>query len=824
MADYSTRELRALGRELAGLRKRIDSATTTQQLGTSSIENGGALVVKDPAGNEVLQVGGQWDGSFTASPLTGPKPPTPTKPVVTGVQGGLNVQWDGLFVDSAFAPMDFSRVEVHVGTTAGFNAQGATTLKGTIETPRGTQVAVLDLPVATYYVKLVARSTPGLAGDASEEVAAASLAAADSAAVQQALDTASEALVAAQDAQATADGRVVTYFQNDPPADASEGDLWFDMNDGNLMHRWNSSTSTWDIAQDQVAAEALTAATNAQAIADSKIVTYWQAAAPPGGSVGDLWIDTDDGNKMHRHDGANWVSIQDGAIADARVIADEAIQLAGDKGKIYSQSTPPSSASTPPPVNGDLWFNPTSGTLYQFNNNVWDIPRLDARDNLMAGTITASLLASQIVLTTTVVAGPLNDSHAEMSPAGLRLFKKGPDGDVQLSSSLGSMTDDDFFQVYSSTDGMVVASIDQNGGIVSRTASLGRNPGDVEINGAPFESYFTDYTSGLTAWGARTTQGPATSTSGESKWLEVQTVLQKGRIYRVTVDPLYAVPSTSNTAGVMLLRCATDGAAATVSSTQIQGSRFWLPVVDAWTTPQLVAIVNTGTQNAQTREYRFLATYRSYSGGTVYLTAAAGYPSIMTVQDLGPSIPNVGIDFGNPSPPVVKQNYTTYWYSSGSASYTGSGTKRTDTSDMVHGTDPSGFNGNGCAVALFMGNSYSSTNSGEIGKTLWTALDGATINSVEFMFTNRHWYYNAGGSLYYLPGYLTSLPSSIANPSNNYYSYTPFSYGQAKYVPATKNTYTSVIIGQAPGGISNYGRFAGATQSGAPVMKVNYTR
>jgi len=57
--------------------------------------------------------------------------------------------------------------------------------------------------------------------------------------------------------------------------------------------------------------------------------TYYQTTAPTGGMLeGDLWVDTDDGNKMYRYTSGSWVSVQDGAIATANANASTAITTA----------------------------------------------------------------------------------------------------------------------------------------------------------------------------------------------------------------------------------------------------------------------------------------------------------------------------------------------------------------------------------------------------------------------------------------------------------------------------------------------------------------
>jgi hypothetical protein len=55
----------------------------------------------------------------------------------------------------------------------------------------------------------------------------------------------------------------------------------------------------------------------AQATADSKNATYYQDAQPTGGTyeVGDMWVDTNDDNKLYTWDGSAWALTQDSATA-----------------------------------------------------------------------------------------------------------------------------------------------------------------------------------------------------------------------------------------------------------------------------------------------------------------------------------------------------------------------------------------------------------------------------------------------------------------------------------------------------------------------------
>ncbi len=137
-------------------------------------------------------------------------------------------------------------------------------------------------------------------------------------------------------AKATADGKIVTFLQDEAPTAEGAGDLWIDTNDGNKLYRW--SGTSWAEVQDSDIAQAIvnaataqatadsktddTAADAAQATADGKIVTFFQSEAPTAEGAGDLWIDTNDDNKPYRWSGSAWVAI-DNPVSDWSLIVDD---------------------------------------------------------------------------------------------------------------------------------------------------------------------------------------------------------------------------------------------------------------------------------------------------------------------------------------------------------------------------------------------------------------------------------------------------------------------------------------------------------------------
>lgn len=134
----------------------------------------------------------------------------------------------------------------------------------------------------------------------------------------------------------TIGGKVSTFYQAGIPTSLAAGDLWFDTDDGNKPYRAAAAGATTIAPGAWVAVQDGTIST-AQTTADGKIKVFAQTSIPISVSVGDLWIDTDDENKLYRATivGADqitageWVLYRDASIAAAQAAADNA-QTAAD--------------------------------------------------------------------------------------------------------------------------------------------------------------------------------------------------------------------------------------------------------------------------------------------------------------------------------------------------------------------------------------------------------------------------------------------------------------------------------------------------------------
>ena len=162
-----------------------------------------------------------------------------------------------------------------------------------------------------------------------------------------------QAISDAATAQGTADGKVTTFYQDGIPTSLAIGDLWVDTNDGNKLYRASIAgadeiaVGEWIEIQDEDIADAIASAGDAQSTADSKIITFFQDGIPTATDAGDLWVDTNDGNKLYRSTAKGDTTIEVGhwvAVDDTR------------KTKVFAQDGIPTSLAI-----GDLWYDTNDG-------------------------------------------------------------------------------------------------------------------------------------------------------------------------------------------------------------------------------------------------------------------------------------------------------------------------------------------------------------------------------------------------------------------------------------------------------------------------------
>jgi hypothetical protein len=139
--------------------------------------------------------------------------------------------------------------------------------------------------------------------------------------------------------------------------------------------------------------------------------------------------------------------------------------------------------------------------------------------------------------------------------------------------------------------------------------------------------------------------------------------------------------------------------------------------------------------------------------GNVSVSASAGAPTELWVEDIGPFIPDTGIDrtsTGGTPPPTLK-TYTTTWTSTTACSYMGNGSKDSSqgSADMKQGY--SSYDGDSKSLWIFPSSMYS---------TLSGVTSDANITKVRIYLYANFWYNNSGGTALLKRHGYTSVPGS----------------------------------------------------------------
>lgn len=174
-------------------------------------------------------------------------------------------------------------------------------------------------------------------------------------------------------------------------------------------------------ASSDMVQDAQDAANAALTSANGKNKNYYQAAAPTGGTYvdGDLWFDTDAGNKMYIRQGGAWVDAQDALVSDAYETAMLAQTSADGKTTTYIQAAAPTGGTY---VVGDTWINTTGGanSLNTWNGSAWTLRTFGSgafgADSVTStaiadGAVDSTQIADNAITTAKVLAGQITASQ-----------------------------------------------------------------------------------------------------------------------------------------------------------------------------------------------------------------------------------------------------------------------------------------------------------------------------------------------------------------------------------------------------------------------------
>lgn len=113
-------------------------------------------------------------------------------------------------------------------------------------------------------------------------------------------------------------------------------------------------------------------------IAQSKNRTFTGTSEPTADAVGDLWIDTDDNNKLYRWNGVGWVAYRDGGASraldglnsDGTVATDKVVNDSIAAGAVISTPTINNSSSTTISSGGYTWMDCDDITFDASGNSI----------------------------------------------------------------------------------------------------------------------------------------------------------------------------------------------------------------------------------------------------------------------------------------------------------------------------------------------------------------------------------------------------------------------------------------------------------------------
>ena len=123
----------------------------------------------------------------------------------------------------------------------------------------------------------------------------------------------------------TVDNKTQTFVQNNAPTAIAVGDLWIDSNDNNKLYRASAvGASNWVAVRDT--------------LNDNYPRVFSQTSAPTAVNTGDLWFDTNDDNKQYRWDGSNWVAVRD-VISQAAITSEASTRATNDSANATAITT-----------------------------------------------------------------------------------------------------------------------------------------------------------------------------------------------------------------------------------------------------------------------------------------------------------------------------------------------------------------------------------------------------------------------------------------------------------------------------------------------------
>jgi hypothetical protein len=408
---------------------------------------------------------------------------------------------------------------------------------------------------------------------------------------------------------------------------------------------------------------------------------------------------------------------------------------------------------------------------------------------IVDGSITATKLVTDLVLTTKIIAGDPAGTRAEMAPTGFRVWaKEDPNDPLEIPHEAVKMgtSDNDYFAVIKA-DGSYASTMAQDGTISGQQLTI---TNDIEWKGNSLTDLYDALPKGLVAWGSRSSNGLYWAITNQP-YLSLTFDGVAGRAYRVSTTPISMDGDTSSAYTNIQMHYA---AATSITTADPIIAQAIYPPSGTFTGRRPSVTFNRLVTPGTTQPHSVLISYGATSPGRGRIIGTPPYSVVMTVEDIGlaPSetgeSPNGSGDAAttNPPPPVSKVNYVKTYYPTATKSYDGSGNQYNyNTAYMYTGLSPAGY-GDMRSLAVFNSN-------------IATDIGSGTVTKVRVYAYYDHWYNNSGGTADITVYGGSTIPSTLASVTGTVATSTAWPKPGGRWVTLNSSTYAGFKAGTSRG-------------------------
>ncbi|MFI1563849.1 hypothetical protein ACH4ZX_12450 [Streptomyces sp. NPDC020490] len=762
MAD----DLAKLAARIAALERRLTQHSRTSRLAYSSLEDG-AVEVYDAGGSLRAVIGRQPDGTTGVNAVNGPPPPRPSAPQVDPVLNGLRITWDGTFADADAAPLDLSRVQVHLLTSADTEPD-VMWPAATIEAASGASVTIATNHYGALWVRLVAVNTSGVPSAPSNTVQTSARRAASTdlgtGVVQQ-----GHIAIGAVTTQHLAVGSVtpdqiaVGQGTNLIPDPGFEGAA--------TAAAVAAAGAPWSLARGSRTGVGV----RVDCLADTATDFTLPLATVPVLSGTQLYLAVD-------------ILVSEDLDAQAvKILArwENAVGTALGQGVVEKTDAVPG-----------MWQRIT-GQVAAPPGTTQAVITLEASAASTGWAVFDNAEAH------TIFGRVVGGARAELGPDGLRLYDESGETAVSLVSGAPQY-------LTLRSGGQAVATIDTQGNAGFADLNVA---GELTIDGDPVSDLLGAGPKGIVA--RAHPSATVTSTGTEIGYYELPFTAEAGRLYRVRFEATADLDKATDGEIRLYLR---DGGTAkpTITST-LRETTILTPAHTG--RYQRVGLEHvTSTRTIGTGLHRLLLSFHN-SGGTSGQTlelglTTTGRTNAFYVEDIGPEIPVTGgYNTGGGSAADPVQTYTKTYSASWSGSY----------------ANRSGYNsyyGNACLQGYYSSNNGVQAALIGFPAQLATDLSGAVIQKAEIYLYFDHWYNAGGGTAVIRAHSHTSRPTKFSCDAEA--KSVTWSRNQGKWVDITSvfdsTKWRGIALDPNSTNRTYYGRARGVGQTYPPKLRVTYTK